>query len=137
MNWRHLFVVACVLTAGCHPAVGLMVTELPDGRLSIKASERLDSGIWNPVRPCVHAVSIRRRDGDEWADYWNIALTDVEATCVGEFTYPLVPPGYERGVTPAPDDLLRPGDVLQVEILGPGFGAGATITVGERPGYKD
>ena len=124
MKWRHLFFVACVLTAGCYRAVGVTVTELAGGRFLIEASEN-----WNPPRPCLRNVSMRRQDGDQWTDYWSIYLRTDEAQCVGQFTYPLVPPGYERAVTPAPDDLLRSGDVLQVEISGSGFGNATTFTV--------
>ena len=77
----------------------------------------------------VAGAGIVVKDGDQWTDYWSIYLRTDEAQCVGQFTYPLVPPGYERAVTPAPDDLLRSGDVLQVEISGSGFGNATTFTV--------
>jgi hypothetical protein len=124
MRWRHLCLVACVLIAGCQRAVGVTVSELPDGRLSILASES-----WSLTRPCVRQVWIRRQGSDHQSDYWSIYLKDGEAKCIGEFTYPLVPSGYERLVTPASDDLLRSGDVLQVEILGSGFDTDTIFTV--------
>jgi len=113
----YLTLVPLLLLAGCERAVGVEALELPGGQISIVASES-----WNLNRPCVYQARLYRESSGRRIELWNVALKGLseERQCVGSFTYPETPDGYEvvAGLSGAP---LATGDRIIVEIHGSGF----------------
>jgi hypothetical protein len=116
MRFRSVVFVALLLVAGCYRTVRLDVEQLPDGRLSIDATERS----WSFSPPCVEQVWLYRVESERRVELWSIALRDAER-CIGSFTYPDVPAGYAIVLPLDEADALQQGDQLEIEVRGTAF----------------
>lgn len=120
---------SCILLlVGCQIGVDVKIVQLPDGRIRIDATRRDGEPIC--VREVIISHSARpRRDGA----YVNWALRKAPlGPCVGSFTYPEIPQGYEidNGYERDPDAAtlaLEPGVEYFATVSGSGFSAGDTF----------
>jgi hypothetical protein len=116
VNLRHTFLIVLVLVSGCYRVVGVNVEQLPNGRLSIAATERS----WSFSKPCVEQVHLFRTVSEQRVELWGIVSTDAER-CAASFTYPDVPIGYALVAPSNATAELRVGDQLEVEVRGTAF----------------
>jgi hypothetical protein len=116
IRFRSAVFVALLLVAGCYRTVRLDVEQLPDGRLSIDATERS----WSFKGPCIEQAWLYRIGSERRVELWSIALRDTER-CVSSFTYPEVPVGYEMVVPLDQAAAPRSGDQLEIEVRGTAF----------------
>jgi hypothetical protein len=75
----------------------------------------------------VHQVRIYRLVSGAREEVWNIALTQPDR-CVGVFTFPETPAGYEVVIAHDASTTLRAESSFEVEVHGAGFDAFTRFT---------